>query len=253
MLDFETVFLSRAKWEYQGDKFGLRSWHGFGGSGVVIPDGDNLSIQEGEKWFNENIVKNRLVLWQDMYSPAKSGNRYFMWLEEVDGTGSFKVDLELVTKGHDGEIYVCVFRVLDQKCYEKIKERGIFNVDVNGLFDLYHFIGPNDPVPDVKDVERYCVFFVFNDRKRSFDGSSLKQIAIFNTYEDAKMCCDGLTKMMHNPEITRHPDELKPEDGQYVISDVYPNKRSYSAYEKDVFMPKEFYIERYEELKKLNS
>lgn len=254
MLDFETVFLSRAQWETQGKRFGLRSWHGFGSSGTVTPDGEKLTIEEGKQWFIDNIAKHRLIMWQENYSPAKKWDGWFMWLEHIDESGeAFKVDLDLVYKERDNEITTYVYRVLDQECFNKIKKYGLFNFAPNGFFDLYHFIGPNDPVPELKDIEKYCVFFVFNDKSKSFDGSGLKEIALFDSYEDAKMSCDGLNKMMNNPEITHYKDELKPEDGCYIISDVYPNKRSYSAYEKNIFMPTKFYIERYEELKKLHS
>lgn len=254
MLDFETVFLSRAQWERQGNVFGLRSWHGFSGSGVLTPDGRKLTLEEGKQYHKDNIVQGRYILWQENVRPAEQyEDHYFMWLETLDGQeDSFKVDLEFVSDGYDGTIRVLVYRVLDQEHFDKIKERGIFNF-IKGA-TCVHFIGPDDEIPALSDVPKFMVLFAYSDMSRGFNG--IMEVALFNTYEDAKLSRDGLNKAIATttkPGTWMSEDyELSAGDGKFIITDQY-----YNRYDPVLTLKsgcsQSFYIERNERVDKFNS
>lgn len=253
MLDFETVFLSRAQWERQGNIFGLRSAHGWGGSAVFTPEGKELTLEEGKNYHKNNIVKGRYILWQEHTRPAKKWDGYFMWLESLDNPDDyFKVDLELVSEGYDGGTEVLIYRVLDQNDFDRMNKKGIFNFFRDTV--CVHFIGPNAPVPELEEVPKYTVLFAYSDTTKGLSG--ITPIALFNDYEDAKYSCDGLNKAIAVTEPGKQMSEdmnLSQGDGQFIIVDKYYNKRSPFLGGPSKSESQEFYIERYEELKKLHS
>lgn len=253
MLDFETVFFSRAQWERQGNVFGLRSWHGFGGSAVLTPDGEKLTIEEGKQWHKDNIVKGRYILWQENVRPAeKYEDNYFMWLESLDDTeDSFRVELKLVSDGYDGAINVLIYRVLEQEHFDKIKERGIFNF-IKGT-TCVHFIGPNDCVPALEKVPKFLVLFAYSDISRGYKG--IMEVALFNTYEDAKLARDGLNKAIAKTKTGEWMSEdynLAAGDGKFIITDMYYNMHN-AVLTLESNCSQSFYIERNERLDKFNS
>ena len=253
MLDFEEVFFSRAQWEREGNAFGLRSWHGFGGSGVLTPDGEKITFEEGKQWHKDNIVKGRYILWQENVVPAKNyDDNYFMWLESLDDQeDSFKVELKLVSDGYDGAINVLIYRVLDQEQYNKIKEHRIFNF-IKGPVCV-HFIGPDDQVPALSDVRKFMVLFAYSDKSRGFKG--IMEVALFNTYEDAKLARDGLNKAIATTEPGTWMSEdydLAAGDGKFIITDMYYNKRN-PVIAMESICEQYLYIDRNEKVDKFNS
>ena len=254
MLDFETVFFSRAQWERQGNVFGLRSSHGFSGSCVFTPDGQELTLEEGKQYHKDNIVKGRYILWQENARPAEKWDGHYMWLESLDDEDDhFKVDLKLESNGYDGGVEVFIYRVLNQTDFDRINEKGIFNFFRGSI--CVHFIGPDEPVPVLEDVPKYTVLFAYSDKTKAKGIDGITTIALFNDYEDAISSCDGLNKAI----IATEPGEWMSEDynlargdGKFIVVDKYYNKRTSlcGPYES---RPQEFYIERYEELKKLHS
>lgn len=253
MLDFEEVFFSRAQWEKQGQIFGLRSAHGWGGSAVFTPDGQELTLEEGKNYHKDNIVKGRYILWQEHARPAEKWDGHYMWLESLDDEDDhFKVDLKLESNGYDGGVEVFIYRVLNQADFDRINEKGIFNFFRDAI--CIHFIGPNDPVPELEDVPKYTVLFAYSDKTKGLNGTIA--IALFNDYEDAKSSCDGLNKAIAATEQGKQMSEdynFARGDGEFIITDKYLNKRSHLLGDPSESKPQEFYIERYEELKKLHS
>ena len=253
MLDFEEVFFSRAQWERQGNVFGLRSSHGFSGSCVFTPDDQKLTLEDGEKWHKDHIVKGRYILWQENTRPVEMyDDHYFMWLKSLDDNeDSFRVELEQVSDGYDGAINVLVYRVLDQEQYNKIKERGIFNF-IKGPVCV-HFIGPNDKVPALSCVPKFMVLFAYSDKSRGFKG--VMEVALFNTYEDAKLSRDGLNKAIATtkPGTPMSEDyELAEGDGKFIITDMYYNMRN-PAIAMESGCEQYFYIDRNDRVDRFNS
>lgn len=253
MLDFETVFLSRAQWEKQGQIFGLRSAHGWGGSAVFTPDSQELTLEEGKRWHKDHIVKGRYILWQEHARPTEAWDGHYMWLESLDDEDDhFKVDLKLESNGYDGGVEVFIYRVLNQTDFDRINEKGIFNFFRASI--CVHFIGPDEPVPALEDVPKYMVLFASNNKSRGLDG--IVPFALFNDYEDAKQSCDGLNKAIELTEPGKRLSEdydLARGDGKFIITDKYLNKRSPFLGGPSESKPQEFYIKQYEELKKLHS
>lgn len=252
MLDFEEVFFSRAQWEREGNVFGLRSWHGFGGSAVLTPDGEKLTLEEGKNYHKDNIVKGRYILWQENVVPAEKWDGHFMWLESLDDPEDhFKVELEQVSDGYDGAINVLIYRVLDQEQFDRIKERGIFNF-IKGPVCV-HFIGPDDKVPALSDVPKFMVLFAYSDKSRGFKG--IMEVALFNTYEDAKLARDGLNKAIATtkPGTWMSEDyELAVGDGKFIITDMYYNMRK-PAIAMESSCEQYLYIDRNEKVDRFNS
>ncbi len=243
MLDFETVFFSVAQWERQSEMFGLRTFHYYGEAGATTPDGKELTMEEAKEYYSKNIRRDRLMLWQENIMPAEDWEGHYMWLKGVDGD-SVKVRLDLVSEGKSGRVDIHVYRVSDQDHFDLIQEKGIFN-PIGGE-RCVHFIGPSDPVPELDNVPKYMVLHLSEDRTDKKDGTRFK--VLFNTYEDAKYCMDCLNETIHHPINTESITE-----GKYIIVDQYYNEWHPYKSKEECCKPQEFYIERYEALKKLHS
>lgn len=240
MLDFETVFFSEAQWEYRGVLFGLRTYHGFGSSGATTADGAHLTIDEARDYYANKIQRGRSILWQREIMPAKAYNGHFIWLvDNENGGNGHKIFMDLVSEGEVGTVEVSVYRVRDQKDFNILKGRGLFNPIKGERF--VHYIGPNDPIPKLNDVPKYIVLCLTEDRDDLLDGT--KFVATFNTYKDAFISANMLNKAtkIDNPDLGY--------EGKYIVVDNYYNKWHPYKAKEECCKPQEFYLELAEALK----